>query len=109
MKKYILLVIWLVIFALSGFYSYRYGTLVYSNCNDIKIMVELLAYVFIAGVSISALIYSFIFSNTAASLNEYKRELEKESIGKTENSSRIKVLESKIKVLEKALDDALKK
>ena len=41
-------------------------------------------------------------------LNSYKRELEKESISSTESSSRVKVLESKIEVLEKALENALK-
>ena len=41
-------------------------------------------------------------------INTYKRELEKESILSTENSSRVKVLESKIEVLEKALENALK-
>ncbi|MFI3300874.1 MAG: hypothetical protein R3Y28_05570 [Candidatus Gastranaerophilales bacterium] len=38
-----------------------------------------------------------------------ERELEKKSISDKESSSRVKVLESKIKVLEKALDNALKK
>jgi len=42
-------------------------------------------------------------------LNSYKRELEKESIVSNESSSKIKVLESKIEVLEKALENALKK
>ena len=41
-------------------------------------------------------------------LNSYKRELEKEAISSSENSSRVKVLESKIEVLEKALENALK-
>lgn len=41
-------------------------------------------------------------------LNTYKRELEKESVVSGENSSRVKVLESKIEVLEKALENALK-
>ena len=41
-------------------------------------------------------------------INSYKRELEKESIASSENSSRVKVLESKIEVLEKALETALK-
>jgi len=41
-------------------------------------------------------------------LNSYKRELEKESITSTESSSRVKVLEAKIEVLEKALENALK-
>ena len=40
-------------------------------------------------------------------INSYKRELEKESIASDENSSRVKVLESKIEVLEKALENAL--
>ena len=42
-------------------------------------------------------------------INSYKRELEKESINSTESSSRVKVLEAKIEVLEKALENALKK
>ena len=42
-------------------------------------------------------------------INTYKRELEKESITSSENSSKVKVLESKIEVLEKALENALKK
>ena len=41
-------------------------------------------------------------------INSYKRELEKESIASSESSSRVKVLESKIEVLEKALENALK-
>ena len=41
-------------------------------------------------------------------INSYKRELEKESIASSENFSRVKVLESKIEVLEKALENALK-
>ena len=39
----------------------------------------------------------------------YKRELEKGSITNTSSEAKIKVLENKITVLEKALDDALKK
>ena len=39
----------------------------------------------------------------------YKRQLEKTSVSNTESSSRVEVLEAKIKVLEKALEDALKK
>ena len=39
----------------------------------------------------------------------YKRQLEKTSVSRTESSSRVEVLEAKIKVLEKALEDALKK
>ena len=42
-------------------------------------------------------------------INIYKRELEKESISSGESSAKVKVLESKIEVLEKALENALKK
>ena len=42
-------------------------------------------------------------------LNMYKRELEKESINSDESNAKVKVLESKIEVLEKALENALKK
>lgn len=38
----------------------------------------------------------------------YKRELEKGSVTNSTSSSKIEVLENKIQVLEKALDDALK-
>lgn len=42
-------------------------------------------------------------------LKSYKRELEKNSISSDESDSKVKVLESKIDVLEKALKDALNK
>ncbi len=42
-------------------------------------------------------------------LKAYKRELEKSSINSDESDSKVKVLESKIEVLEKALKDALNK
>ena len=42
-------------------------------------------------------------------LKSYKRELEKNSISSDESDSKVKVLESKIEVLEKALKDALNK
>lgn len=42
-------------------------------------------------------------------LKAYKRELEKNSISSDESDSKVKVLESKIEVLEKALNDALNK
>lgn len=39
----------------------------------------------------------------------YERRLEKTSVSNEESSARVKVLENKIQVLEKALEDALKK
>lgn len=64
---------------------------------------------FTAGVATVALFYGFIFEKVSATLNLYRRELEKSSVNKTESDSKVKVLESKIQVLEKALDEALKK
>ena len=40
-------------------------------------------------------------------INVYQRKLEKESISSDENSAKVKVLEAKIQVLEKALENAL--
>jgi hypothetical protein len=40
-------------------------------------------------------------------LNIYQRKLEKESISSDENAAKVKVLESKIQVLEKALENAI--
>lgn len=55
----------------------------------------------------------FFFLPLMRTINEkntaYKRQLEKTSVSNTESSSRVEVLEAKIKVLEKALEDALKK
>lgn len=42
-------------------------------------------------------------------LKNYKRELEKKSVNSSEKSSQVQVLESKIEVLEKALQNALDK
>ena len=42
-------------------------------------------------------------------INVYQRKLEKESISSDENSAKVKVLEAKIQVLEKALENALSK
>ncbi len=50
----------------------------------------------------------FIYSKNKK-INSYARELEKESVISSESSSRVRVLESKIEVLEKALENALKK
>ncbi len=55
----------------------------------------------------------FFFLPFMKNINEknsaYKRQLEKTSVSNSESSSRVEVLEAKIKVLEKALEDALKK
>ena len=41
-------------------------------------------------------------------INVYQRQLEKEAISSDENAAKVKVLEAKIQVLEKALENALK-
>ena len=67
------------------------------------------AVIFLSGVLTGILLMGFKLKVKNSKLNSYKRELEKEAISSSENSSRVKVLESKIEVLEKALENALKK
>ncbi len=64
--------------------------------------------IFLSGVLTGILLMGFKLKVKNSKLNSYKRELEKEAISSSENSSRVKVLESKIEVLEKALENALK-
>ena len=66
------------------------------------------AIIFLSGVLTGILLMGFKLKVKNSKLNSYKRELEKEAISSSENSSRVKVLESKIDVLEKALENALK-
>lgn len=68
----------------------------------------------LAGMFISGLLFGIFLMNIRLNvkndkLNLYKRELEKESISSTESDAKIKVLETKIKVLEKALENSLNK
>lgn len=67
-----------------------------------------MAITFMCG-AISGMAFGILKLNSKnKTLNSYKRELEKESIASDDNASRVKVLESKIEVLEKALENALK-
>lgn len=109
MKKHLITLFWLILFGASTYFAYNIGLDIYKQTTNQQLLLEVILCIFIAGFSICATILNLIHSNTSESLNVYKRELEKESIDKTESSSRIKVLESKIQVLEKALDEALKK
>lgn len=109
MKKHIITLFWLILFCTSAYFSYNIGLNIYKQFANPQALLETFSCIFIAGFAICATILNLLHTNTSESLNIYKRELEKESIDKTENSSRIKVLESKIQVLEKALDEALKK
>ena len=104
-------IFWIALLITSIYFGYKTGMLYigqYGQEDFIQVL-KFGIYSFVAGVSFSALIYEFLCSSASISLNAYKRELEKESIDKTESSSRIKVLESKIEVLEKALNNALNK
>ena len=66
------------------------------------------AIIFLSGVSTGILLMGIKLRVKNTKLNSYKRELEKEAISSSENSSRVKVLESKIEVLEKEIKNALK-
>lgn len=65
--------------------------------------------IFIGGIFTGIFLMSLKLNVKNDRLNSYKRELEKESISSDESSARVKVLESKIQVLEKALENALNK
>lgn len=62
---------------------------------------------FIAGVLSSSVIMIFLMIVKDNKIKAYQRQLEKESISSDDNSARVKVLEQKIEVLEKALESAL--
>ncbi len=64
---------------------------------------------FVTGFIMGLLLMNIKINNTNNKINLYKRELEKESVQSLESSSKVKVLENKIKVLEKALENALKR
>ena len=64
--------------------------------------------VFIAGMFLGVLLMNIFVIVKNKKINLYQRKLEKESITADENVAKVKVLESKIQVLEKALENALK-
>lgn len=64
---------------------------------------------FVSGVVLGLLLMNIFVIVKNKKINVYQRKLEKESITADENSARVKVLESKIEVLEKALENALNK
>ena len=63
---------------------------------------------FLLGILFGILLMNIFIIIKNKKINIYKRQLEKESINSDENAARVKVLESKIEVLEKALENALK-
>lgn len=65
--------------------------------------------VFLAGLTTAKLIFIPLLIKNKEKEGAYERRLEKTSISNDESSAKVKVLESKIQVLEKALEDAIKK
>ena len=66
-------------------------------------------FAFLAGMMLDGIIITFVLYFKNKKILAYQRQLEKQAINSTENSSRVKVLEQKIEVLEKALENALNK
>ena len=69
----------------------------------------LLAGIFISGILFGTFLMMIKINSKNNRIDSYKRELEKESVSSDEAAAKVKVLESKIKVLEKALENALNK
>ena len=65
--------------------------------------------VFAFGASFILFIFAPLYNSLKDKYVAYKKELERGSITNTSSEAKIQVLENKIAVLEKALNDALKK
>ncbi len=111
----ILLYIVSLLFALRiGYVSYiNYKTLVdFTIFRGITVHTHfsfILLAIFIFG-AIAGILFTLACSiKNKKALNEYKRELEKKTVSAENDSSKVKVLEAKIEVLEKALASALDK
>ena len=98
MKKFLYSFILLSISAITGWYSYTHLSGKFE-----------LAGIFASGLFFGIFIMFLKLKVKNDKITSYKRELEKESISADESSARVKVLESKIEVLEKALENALNK
>lgn len=63
---------------------------------------------FVLGEISAIFFFAPLYTSLKEKFNAYKRELEKGAISNTSAEAKIQVLENKITVLEKALNDALK-
>ena len=81
---------------------------IYAGINMLEGKFTLIA-VFASGLFAGIFLMNLKLNVKNDKINSYKRELEKESISTSESDARIKVLEAKIEVLEKALDKSLEK
>ena len=97
MKKFLYSFLILALSVSVGWYSYIYLSGKW-----------LLAGIFAAGMGAGIFLMFLKLNVKNDKLNSYKRELEKESIASDNSSARVKVLEQKIEVLEKALENTLK-
>ena len=70
-------------------------------------LVQVILMAFIAGILAGIFWAAAFYSPIQAKLKEYQRKLEKTSVQSSEDTSKVSVLEEKIKVLEKALQSAL--
>ena len=68
-----------------------------------------LVFIYISGMFLGCFLMRFSLNVKDDKLKSFKKELEKESLSNEEAISRVKILESKIEVLEKALENALKR
>ena len=96
MKKFLYSALLFSLSILSGWYS----------ITSLSGKYELLG-IFISGTIFGMFLMLLKLNVKNDKISLYKRELEKESINSGENSAKVKVLESKIEVLEKALENAL--
>lgn len=110
-RTVIYIILNIIIFAEFSYVGYSNFTALLAH--NPKISYTELFYVLLTVATLSMVIgvYIMTFLNIKREkkISEYKRELERRGIDRDESSSKVKVLESKIEVLEKALKDALNK
>lgn len=96
MKKYLYYTLIFILSALTGYYS------ILLLAGKFEILG-----VFLSGTLFGIFLMMLKLNVKNDRISSYKRELEKESIVSDENSAKVKVLESKVEVLEKALENAI--
>lgn len=70
-------------------------------------LATIMFFILIAGIFAGIFWSSSFYLSNKGKLKEYQKKLEKTSVQSEEDSSKVAVLEEKIKVLEKALESAL--
>lgn len=98
MKKFFIQIIILFLSAVAAWSSLNYLENIYRLIG-----------IFSSGMFFGILLMLIVLNVKTDKLNLYKRELEKESISSTESDAKVKILESKIAVLEKTLEKFLTK